>query len=152
MKKNTAVKSPIGASLEKQLILPLCTAVFESFNKNGCNPVEFTKSSDCTKDHAKPWLDGDLFKEAMRDLLTEAIRSREGKEPVKFSLSAGGTSSWQVMVSYLLCQSADERFDDTSGYPYFLSDRTRDIISQHRAKMSFKKDKKKINFLISFER
>jgi hypothetical protein len=152
MKTHTAGQPSIAVVLKKQHILPLCTAVVESFNKDGYTPVEFKNSDIYSNDQSKPWLDGGLFKEAMHDLLGEALRYRDEKEPVKFSLCSRGTSSWRVVISYMLGQSAGERFNDTSGYPYFLSFRTREIISQHNTKISFETKNQKANFDISFEK
>lgn len=152
MKINTAGQAPISVVLKKQLILPLCTAVVETFNKDRSTPVEFKNSDVYTNDQSKPWLDGGLFKEAMHDLLGEVSRYRDEKETVQFSLGSRGTNSWQVVISFVLCQSANEKFSDLSGYPYFISVRTRDIISQHHAKINFETKNQKANIQVSFEK
>lgn len=152
MKIHAAGQPPIAVVLGKQLILPLCKAVVESFNNRGCISVQFTNLNCFTNDQSKPWLDGNLFKEAMHDMLDEAVQYRDEKEPVKFSFRSDGSSNWRVVISYMLCQSASERFKDGSGYPYFLSFRTREIISQHHAKMSYEKKNTKVNIQVSVEK
>ena len=126
--------------------------VVNSFNKDGATLVEFTNSNSYTNDQSKPWLDSSLFNEAMHDLLGEAIRYRDDKEPVRFSLNSVGTNHWRVDITYILSQAAGERFNDTSGYPYFYSVRTRDIISQHHAKMCFETKNLKVNVHVAFEK
>ena len=146
------VKPPVAVVLKRKPILPLCTKVVDECRNNCFSAIEFVCTDPSINHKTKLWFDSVLLKNSLYEILTDAARHCDEKEPIRLTACSIGMEYCRLIISYLLSESVEEGFYATSGYPYFFSEHTREIILQHRARINFRRIGKKINITITFER
>jgi hypothetical protein len=150
--KCLTVKPLVAVVLKRQPILPLLSEVLAGCGLDGISPVNIISSKSISSNTRALWLDAELFKDALHNIIEDASRNRDGDEAVRISLYLAGINTCRIAISYVRHNSTGERFYAASGYPYFLPARTRDILSQHRAKMTYERKGQIMNIYISIEK
>jgi hypothetical protein len=144
-------KPPVSVVMMQQSILPLCVdAVSECLKHAAIPPRKIFIDNSTFDTKLKLWLDALLFKEALVDLLEDAAKRCDRQHRIVVCESSAGMHCCRLLISYTRQKAEDAFRDDQFEMPYFSHDRTREIISQHRAAMKLVKDGRKVTIEVSF--
>jgi K+-sensing histidine kinase KdpD len=137
--------------MKQQSVLPLCVDAVSECLKKTTTPLPKISIDDSKyEDKSKLWLDTDLFKEAIIDILTNAIRHGIGRHGIVCRLSSEGMQHCRLTVSYTRQESETGSREDQFEISYYAHDRTREIVSQHRAAMNLLKDGRNVTIELCF--
>jgi hypothetical protein len=144
-------KPPVSVIMKQQSVLPLCVdAVAECVKKTTIPVPKISIDDSKFEDNSKLWLDADLFKEAFIDILKNAIRHGVGRHGIVCRVSSEGMQHCRLTISYTCQESETESREDQFEISYYAHDRTREIVSQHRAAMNLLKDGRNVTIELCF--
>jgi hypothetical protein len=144
-------KPQVSVIMKQQSVLPLCVDAVAECLKKTTKPLPKISIDDSKyEDKSKLWLDTDLFKEAIVDILENAIRHGVGRHGIVCRVSSVGMQHCRLTVSYTSLESEIASHDDQFEISYYAHDRTREIVSQHRAAMNLLKDGRNVTIELCF--
>jgi hypothetical protein len=153
VKRKTCVerKPPVSVIMKQQSVLPLCVdAVQECLKKTTTPPPKICIDDSKFENKSKLWLDADLFKEALVDILENAVQHGDRQRRVVVCVSSQGMHYCRLNISYTHQKTENESHDERFEISYYAHDRTREIVSQHRAAMNLLKDGRKVTIELCF--
>jgi K+-sensing histidine kinase KdpD len=144
-------KPPVSVIMKQQSVLPLCVdAIAACLKKTSKLLPKISIDDSKYEDTSKLWLDADLFKEAIVDILINAIQHGVGRHGIVCRVSSEGMQHCRLTVSYTCQESEAGSHDDQFEISYYAHDRTREIVSQHRAAMNLLKDGRNVTIELCF--
>ena len=141
----------VAVALKKQPALPLCAEVIEECKKSGLNSIRLDSPDTVSDSKPRLWLDAPLFKEALQSLIHDAACQRKASEYVTVSLR-DGMNTCLISILYNLRKPIDARIIGTGESLHFVNIRTREIITQHRAKINLNAINMRASIEMSFEK
>ena len=144
-------KPPVVVGLKQQPLLPICFEAVEECGTSGLHSAERISIHSTVSAKNKLWLDAPLFKEALIDLLKNAINRCDKRERIALSVSSSGMHFSRLTISYIQRKTENEFHDDRFEMPYYSNDRTREIVAQHQARMNMRKGGLKVTIELCFQ-
>lgn len=152
IKRKTRIsdRPPVAVCLKHQLLLPICVEVVEEFKTSGLIPAGRICIQSAVNPKNKLWLDAPLLKEALIDLLEDAVKCCDIRERIVLSVSSTGMHCCRCIISYLHQKDKNESHEDRFEMRYYSRDRTREIVAQHQAGMNLMRDGRNVMIELSF--
>jgi hypothetical protein len=138
-------------AMKLQPLLQVCTdAVASCTTSDVPLPSEGISIDPSINLKVKLWLDTALFTEALADLLGEAAKRCERGSPIVVSASSSGMHSCRLNISYVHKKTGNKPDDYPFALVYHSNDRTREIVTQHQAAMSLRKNGQNVTLEVWF--
>jgi hypothetical protein len=149
-KLQTTNKSLVAVKLKKQLLSPICVDIVEKFKSFGLITAGRIFFEFDANQKNILWLDETLFKEALIDLLENALKYSDKNEKIVLSINSSGMHFCRLTISYIHQTPKNEFYSNYFEQPYYSNDRTMEIVSQHQASMDIRKSDRKVTIELSF--
>ena len=141
----------VAVCLKQQEILPLCIDVINACTKGAPNvPPEIRFIDPTPGKKVKLWLDEVLFKEALLDLLQNAVKRNGSHQAILFTVSFRGMYYCCINITCSPGRTEGATQDELFGRSYYTSGRTLEIIQQHRARVNHSTEREKETIELCF--
>lgn len=137
----------IAVRLKRQPVLPVWEeALFDWKRKTRFKSFEVSVINRLNGENPKSWIDAELFKRAIFNLMDIAARTCGNDDGLSFSIVPAWQGSCRIIIGYpRMMKNTNEDEEDMKVRP---DSETIEIISQHRGKIEILEEKYRETFLI----